>query len=270
MKSRHETVKFFALALAFLLILGMFNGVLSLLSLFTPFFSSNKLDYYKVYGIESEIHHLDIEIHSANFEIEASPEGQFWVESNYKHLKLREKGDKLIIEDQKNFHPNAFSGAEIKLYIPEDYFFDVVCIRTGAGANHLENVQAKKMDIQFGVGQSHLQKISASEEARLEAGAGQLSIRDSSFNNLDLKLGVGEFDFSGQVLGRSKMEMGVGSSQIELEGRLEDYRLDIQKGLGRVHVGQEEFEDRAQIGQGESEISIEGGVGAINIDFSGQ
>lgn len=232
MKSRHETIKFFALALAFFLILGIFNGALSILSFFIPVFSSYKTDDYKHYEIQNDIQTLDLDIHLANLEIDISPNASFQIETNYKHLKVEEKGDKLVIKDKKDFRPNAFSGAVVKLYFPEDCIFNDAVIQTGAGRNDLKNLQAKRLDIRFGVGESYLENVNALEKASLEGGAGALTISDSRFQNLDLELGVGQFDFSGLLLGQNKLEMGVGSSQIELLGTFKDYRLNIKKRIG--------------------------------------
>ncbi|NLL92117.1 MAG: DUF4097 domain-containing protein [Ruminococcaceae bacterium] len=254
--------------MAIILIIGILGGFMHILSFFTPILYSNVAGEYKIYEIENEIKFLDIEIHAVNFEIETSNDSNFRVESNYKYLEVREKENKLIIKDKKDFHFSRNSNVVLKLYIPENATFEEVEIKTGAGETNLETLHAKCVDMQFGAGKAILNNVSVSENAFLEAGVGKLIIKDSTFCNLDLDMGVGNLEFTGTLLGRNFLKMGVGSSQINLSGSLDNYSLDIEKGLGDIYVGDDNFIDNTKLGQGDRKVYFEGGIGSVNIDFS--
>ena len=168
----------------------------------------------------------------------------------------------------KAFYFNIHGKAMLTLYIPENIVLDKVEISTGAGRTDLKNLQANLIDMQFGAGEAILQNISASDNTFIKAGAGKLIIKDSKFHNLDLDMGVGQFEFSGMLLGSNSLKMGVGSSQIDLTGSLDDYKLNIEKGLGDIYVNEDKINNNTQLGQGDRELFFEGGIGSVRINFS--
>ncbi|HHT24701.1 MAG TPA: DUF4097 domain-containing protein [Clostridiaceae bacterium] len=268
MKSWHFTIKYAAIALAVILIISIASGIMHILSFFISTFTPNVTGEYKTYEIENDIDILDIDIHSIDIEVKTTTNSEFRVESNYNYLIVKEKENKLLIEDKKAFYLNLDGKAMITLYIPENKMLDKVEIRTGAGSTDLKNIKTKLIDMQLGAGEAILQNVSASDEAFIETGAGKLSIRDSKLHNLDLDMGVGQFEFSGILLGKNSLKMGVGSSQIDLTGSLDDYTLNIEKGLGDIYVGEDNLKKNTQLGQGDSKLFFEGGVGSVRIDFS--
>ena len=89
----------------------------------------------------------------------------------------------------------------LKLYVPEDTVFDKLDIKTGAGTADLENLRAKTIEMDFGAGKATLMNVFVNDHAFLDTGR-QISIKDSQFNNLDLDMGVGNFEFSGLLLAK--------------------------------------------------------------------
>ncbi|NLZ66044.1 MAG: DUF4097 domain-containing protein [Clostridiaceae bacterium] len=268
MKTWHNIVKYAAIALAVLLIIGVISGIMHMVYRFVPGSASSVTDEYKTYVIKNEMGVLEIDIHAANLEVRTATDSNITVESNYKDLTVKENNSTLLIKDKKAFNFNAMGKIMIKLYIPENKFWNKVDIRTGAGKTDVENLQARFINMKFGAGKAILQNMSASDSASIETGAGQLTIKNSSFCNLDLNMGVGQFEFSGTLTGRNELKMGVGSSHINLTGSLNDYRLKIEKGIGDIYVDNEKVKNDAQLGQGDTDIFFEGGVGSVKIDFS--
>lgn len=270
MKSWHNIIKYAAIALAIILIIGIISGIMHLFSFLISTFTSNVTDDYELYEIKNEIYILDIDIHGIDFEVKKAPDSNFKIETNYRYLTINEKENKLLIKDKKSFYLNLHGRAMIRLYVPENKIFDKVKISTGTGRTDLEKLQAKFLDMQFGAGEVILQNLSASDDVLIEGGVGKLTIKDSSFNNLKLNMGVGQLEFSGILLGENSLQMGVGSSQINLSGSLEDYTLNIDKGLGNIYVDNNNLENNTQLGQGDSEVFFEGGIGSVRINFSEQ
>jgi hypothetical protein len=270
MKSWHNTIKYAAIAFAVLIIIGTVSGLMGFFSLFTPFLSTNAVGEYTTYEIKNEISVLDIDIHSIELEIITSADPNLRVESNYKHLSVVEDNNTLLIKDKSKQFLNAHGLAVLKIYIPENKTFDKVKINFGSSRSNLDSLQARSIDMRFGTGKAVLQKITASDDAYIDAGAGQLVIRDSEFNNLHLEVGVGSFEFTGALFGRNTLNMGIGSSQINLLGSLDDYRLNVVKGLGNIQVDKRSIQDDAQLGQGDIQLFVEGGIGSIRISFAKQ
>ncbi len=268
MKSWHNTIKYTAIAFAVLIIIGMVSGLMGFFSLFTPFVSTNATGEYITYEIKNEINVLDIDIHSIELEIVSGIDSSFSVESNYKHLSVVEENNTLFIKDEDKSFLNIHGLAVLKLYIPENKVFDNVKINLGTGRSNINDLQTNSIAMQFGAGNASLQRISVNNDAYINAGTGQLQIRDSDFNNLHLEMGVGSFEFSGTLLGRNTLNMGVGSSRITLFGSLDDYRLNVVKGLGEFRVANESIQDDTQLGQGDRQLFVDGGIGSIRIDFS--
>ncbi len=268
MNTWHSTVKYAAIALAILLIIGVIGGIIHIISFLVPGFSSKAVGESKTYEIKNEISILDIDIRAINLEVRTSTDSSIRVESNYKYLTVTEKDNRLIIKDKKVPFYNYQGMAITRLYIPNEKIFDRVDFNSGAGRADLENLQAKSIYMKFGAGQTSMKDIFASENAFIEAGAGQLIIKNSSFHNLDLDMGIGQFDFSGTLLGRNMLKMGVGSSRIDLTGSLDYYTLRIEKGLGDIRVNNNSVKDNTILGKGDHELYFEGGVGSAKINFS--
>ena len=268
MRSLHYIVKYAAIALAVLLVVGVLAGVIHLLSYLLPVLSPNVTGEFKTYEIRNEITALKIEVHLVDLEILTATDGSFRVESNCKDLTVSENENELFIKDKKRFFLSGKGKAVLKLLIPEGTVFDEVDISTGAGKTNLENLRAKVIDMNFGAGKVVMQNVFSTDNALIDAGVGKLSIRKSQFNNLELDMGVGDLDFSGTLLGRNVFKLGVGSSQIDLTGSLDDYRVHVEKGIGTVYVGGNNVKNDTQLGQGDTELFCEGGVGSIKINFT--
>lgn len=268
MNTWHSIIKYAAIALAILIIVGVISGIMFVLSHIVPGFVNNAVGEEKTYEIKGDISALDINIHAINLEVRTTTDSKIRVESNYKYLTVTEKDNRLLIKDKKAFFLNFQGKSIIRLYIPDNKVFDRIDINTGAGKADMENLQTKIIYMDFGAGKADLRNISASDNASLKTGAGQLTISNSTFNNLNLNMGVGQFEFSGTLTGQNMLKMGVGSSQIDLSGSLNDYTVKIEKGIGEIRVNNKKVQSDTQLGQGDIELFFEGGVGSAWINFS--
>ncbi|MDI9470496.1 MAG: DUF4097 family beta strand repeat-containing protein [Bacillota bacterium] len=267
MKVWHNIVKYSAIALAIILIVGVTSGIMRVISFFVPVFASHTTAEYKVYEVQNSISVLEIEVLGVDLEVRTADDQEFRVESNYKHLSVTEEGDKLLIRDRNQLHLTRYGVAVIRLYIPEDRLLEKVDIHSGAGSMSIENLMAKTIHMQLGAGKVKIQKMFAADETVIEAGAGSLTIKDSSFHNLDLNMGVGKLEFTGTLYGRNDLQLGIGSSQFDLQGSLADYSFELEKGLGDILINSERISSDTRLGQGDREIRIEGGMGQVRVDF---
>ena len=68
--------------------------------------------------------------------------------------------------------------------------------------------------------------------------------------------------------GKSQLDYGVGETNLTLLGSREDYKIEIDKGIGEAKLEGESMKDDSVYGWGENRIEIDGGIGAIYIEFS--
>ncbi len=222
------------------------------------------LDETKTYEITSEIHSLDVQISAADFKIVSADE--FSVESNLKYLSVSEKDGVLKIVDEPKSNSN-YTNATLTLYVPNSVVFNDVDIETGAAKMTVDTLSANSIELKLGAGDVRFESLNASSEVDIKGGAGQITIVSGTLNDLSLEMGMGELNLTAAVLGDSNLKFGVGESNLTLIGSKDDYKVDIEKGLGSITVDGKKVTDYGSSGNGQNHIEIEGGVGTINLKF---
>ena len=81
-------------------------------------------------------------------------------------------------------------------------------------------------------------------------------------------MGVGKLTLKSRIEGKSDLDYGVGETNLTLLGSSEDYRIEIDKGIGEARLAGESIKDDSVYGWGENRIEIDGGIGAIRVEFS--
>ncbi|MBR4288200.1 MAG: DUF4097 family beta strand repeat protein [Clostridia bacterium] len=260
-----KTVKYCAMAFAIFLIVSIFSGILGAIGLLDGFFGANGvLEESKTYSASSEIKELEIEIAAAKLVLKTSD--AFAVESNLKNLSVKENGDKLTVKEKKRFG-GVLNDASVTIFIPQDTVFDSLSIKTGAGRLTADTLSARRLKLELGAGEVAIEKLEALSSAEIEGGAGKITVSDGKLKDLDLAMGVGRLDLCVALLGESELELGVGESSLTLLGKKEDYTVDIEKGLGSITFDGETLSTQGKQGNGPARVDIEGGVGAIRLDF---
>jgi hypothetical protein len=122
----------------------------------------------------------------------------------------------------------------------------------------------------LGAGKVQFECLNAYTDADIIGGAGEITIASGTLNNLTLEMGVGELNLSIALLGNSDLEFGVGNSKLTLIGNKEDYRVDVKKGIGSISVDGKNVSDFGSSGNGQNNIKVQGGVGAVDIVFKAE
>ena len=78
---------------------------------------------------------------------------------------------------------------------------------------------------------------------------------------------LGEFIFSGKLIGKNEIDSGVGKINIDLLDNLENYTIDVDKGIGTVTLNEKKLEMDRVYGTGKNHLEIDGGIGEIKINF---
>lgn len=222
------------------------------------------LDQAKVYEIKSDIKAIEVRISAADFVIKQG--NAFSVESNLKYLTVSEKNGILTILEEIKVGV-SYTNPALTLYVPEGIVFENVNITTGAGKVTTDTLSAKSLKLQLGAGDVRIDSLYVTSNADIDGGTGKVTITEGAINDLDLTMGVGELNLTAAILGDSDLILGVGKSNLTLIGSKEDYSIDIEKGIGSIKVDGVDVSEFDSEGNGPNNIEIEGGVGAINLNF---
>lgn len=243
--------------------------------LFTLASCGNKIDVVgetKTYEITSEIHTLKIQISAADFTIEHGD--SFYVESNLNSLSVSESNGALVIVDEEHslsgIHSTDYTDAKLKLCIPAGVVFTSVDITTGAARLTADALSANSVALKLGAGNVQFGCLNAYSDADITGGAGQITVASGILHDLELKVGVGELNLTTSLRGNSDLEFGVGKSNLTLIGSKDNYRVDIEKGIGSVSVDGLSVSDFGGSKYGQNYVAIHGGVGDINIVFQAE
>lgn len=270
LKGFQKVVKYAALAFAILLSLSIIGGILGVAGAIFGIHGTVAVGDMRDYKIEGDVVDLDLDISAAELKIVCGEE--FKVKSNLKNLKVNVSGGCLKIEEKTkikiDFFGNGYNDAYLEITLPHDFVFGKVDIDTGAGNVDIERLFAEKIKMSLGAGQVTVEELSASAYADIDGGAGQLNILGGTLKNLDFDMGVGEFNLTASLLGECDLDMGVGRANLTLLGSPDDYTIEFSKGLGSIDFNGDDVENGQIIGNGDTKINIDGGVGAINVKTS--
>ena len=122
----------------------------------------------------------------------------------------------------------------------------------------------------MGAGNVHFECLNACSDADIKGGAGQITVASGTLNDLTLEMGAGKLDLRVTLLGDCDLKFGVGESNLTLIGCKDDYKVDIEKGLGSISVDGKDIFDFDNSANGQNNIKVEGGIGAINIIFKAE
>ena len=262
MNQTQKIIKYFAIALAFLLIFTIITTSINFISAVTNFFSNddNITENLRELEFTMDTSNLDIDVTSSNIIFKTGD--SFKIETNNKKIELKETNDELKIKEKKRNYFNR-KNSDLVITVPVDYKFNKVEIDSGAGVVDIAKLNTEILDFDLGAGKVDVDNLNVLEKTSIEGGAGKISIKNSIINNLDLDMGVGELTLNSLVIGNSKINAGVGKLTLDLIGI--DYKVKVQKGIGEATFNDNNMKDSTYYGEGSNIIEIDGGVGSINI-----
>ncbi len=275
MSAFQKTIKYLAIAFAVFLTVSIIAGILNLLGMFGGFFGDfsgilsgeNAVNKnFETYEVSDDISSLEVEINAASFTVKQGKD--FSVESNLKYLTVEDKSGVLSIREKNDFN-GVYNGAKLTVYVPKNTNFDKVVINTGAGRVDVDYLCADTVELDLGAGEVKINTLIANNDAYINGGAGKVSVLGGALNNLDLDMGIGQMNISSVITGNSKFDLGIGESNIDIIGKKDDYRFNLEKGIGDIRIDGAKIPETRGLGNGENVIDVSGGIGTINIKFKG-
>lgn len=258
MSRTQKIIKNLAIAFAIFLIITIFSSILTGIYAITQIFGKNDIGELKTYEVES-FQSLVIDIKYTNINIKKSD--KYIVETNNSNIEIESSDNKLKISE-KNHNLFKQNMGEITIYIPAN--LDEVKINNGAGSLYIESLITNKLNLNLGAGETIIDNIEANN-CSIDSGIGSFKINDGKLNDLNFDMGVGKTTITALISGNSNLDTGIGNLELNLIG--DDYKLKINKGIGKVIVDKRQVKDNEVIGDGHNNISISGGVGTIKIDY---
>ncbi|MGM9641964.1 MAG: DUF4097 family beta strand repeat-containing protein [Eubacteriales bacterium] len=269
MTELQKVIKYLALALAVFLSVTIIGGLLSALAGLSLIFSDGESDVVgemQTYAVEGEISSLEVDLSGAALQIKTAE--SFAVESNHKYVTVKSDNGRLRIRETKRPFASSPEGVKVTVCIPEGFVFDDVSIDTGAGTVDIEALAADVLELSLGAGRADIRNLTANTRADIDGGAGELTIDGGKLCKLNLEMGVGKLTLKSRLEGKCSLDYGVGETKLILLGSREDYKIRIDKGIGDATLAGEHMNDDSTYGSGSNFIDIDGGIGAIRIDFA--
>ncbi len=197
----------------------------------------------------------------------------------YGNLSHRfEDGELLISYKQDNNWPakmfvdNDIDDQKITLTVPRGAELESALFEFGAAEISMEEIMAKKLYLTVGAGELKADKLTATELARFNVGAGTFSAVDVALTDAELECGVGEMNVSGIFYGDTKAECGVGAMELAVYGEPEQYRGELNCGLGEIDFGTISIEGSGNKTYGtssaERRMDIKCGIGEVDVRFN--
>ncbi len=280
MTSFQKIIKYCATAFAIFLIVTIIGGAVTGLLAISGLTSlkndieENKADSASLqqYTLKTDkIEKLDIDVGAADIIIEKGD--AFKIEHTSDSFDFKQKQGTLKIESELDDASGFFlffSGSDKKqllITVPEKMSFEKVSINAGAGDIYIESLKCGELDFDLGAGQLEADYIKVKKQGNIDGGAGEITVLSGDMKDMDISLGVGKTNITAKLDGKNEIDTGVGEFNLTLMGEKSDYTISAETGIGVFKVEGASIVGEGVIGNGDSAIDIDGGIGAVNVEF---
>lgn len=232
MRAAQGVIKFFALCLAGVILVGIFAALVGGVALVGQIVSGDETSSSDVETIwtsnntdAAKITKLEIKTGATSVRLIESDELNFSIETNNKYVSSRQIGNTLYVEEESHFiFSGFFDAGTTVIYVPKAVKLRDVKISVGAGAFTADKIYTEAIEFKLGAGKTKVGELIATESARVEGGAGYMEINGGKLHDLHLELGAGKTKVRAEVTGDSKVESGVGKLELTLIGSKDNYK----------------------------------------------
>lgn len=266
MSGLQKAIKYGALAFAAFLIISIIGGIVGGLALMANIFDNRDVinDTFTDLNINTNYNSLDIDLISSNLTIKKGD--TLKAETNNSNISIKQENNRIYIKEKKTGWFTNITG-DLVIYVPTDLIFNDINIDSGAGKINIDFLIANQLELDLGAGNVKIDYLDVLKRGEVNGGAGEFSILNGHMNNMDFDLGVGKIVLTSNLIGTSKIDCGVGETNINLLGTKDDYQISIDKGIGSITINDESVNGNTYYGNGINKVDIDGGIGSININF---
>ena len=265
MTTAQKIIKYCAIAFAVFLIVSIIGGIVGAVTS-VPALVSDGRGEMETYAVTETVKNLEIDLSGARLEIKTGD--RFSVESDHKYLRVENADGTLAIKEDRPAFGFSTEGVQVILTVPENFTFEKTAISTGAGMVKVDTLSSQRLSLDLGAGEVDIGTLTATDRASINGGAGELRIDGGELADLDLNIGVGEADLESRLTGNCSIDYGVGELNLTLTGTPDDYCITLDKGVEKATLDGKKMSDDVKYGNGETSIEIDGGVGAMKIEFT--
>lgn len=274
MTTTQKIIKYLAIAFALFLVISIFSIIFGLSREIISSINNDKkeselLEEYTT--ISNNVNNIEsFKIDISNDDIEIKEGEKFEVKTNDPDVKFYHENSKVKIKSDKTFswHINNSSRGTIIIYLPNEFNISELDLNLGAGKIDIDKIFVETLLMDLGAGTMTAKEINVYEKAAINGGAGNININSGTINNLNLKLGAGNASIQSDLTGSNTLTTGVGKLNLGLSRSKDNYKFDINKGLGNIILNDFDVSEDTLIGDGETKIKINGAVGNIIINTS--
>lgn len=274
MTTTQKIIKYLAIAFALFLVISIFSIIFGLSREIISSINNDKkeselLEEYTT--ISNNVNNIEsFKIDISNDDIEIKEGEKFEVKTNDPDVKFYHENSKVKIKSDKTFswHLSNSSRGTIIIYLPNEFNISELDLNLGAGKIDIDKIFVETLLMDLGAGTMTAKEINVYEKAAINGGAGNININSGTINNLNLKLGAGNASIQSDLTGSNTLTTGVGRLNLGLSRSKDNYRFDINKGLGNIILNDFDVSEDTLIGDGETKIKINGAVGNIIINTS--
>ncbi len=268
MSELQRIIKYFAIAFAASLILGIISSIYyagSFLNQFTFSDDDEISTKTETSEVSPSTKTLDIDLGASQLYIK---EGEtFSVETNNKYVTIKQNGSRLAIKEKSHMFSKASRHNKVTIYIPVGMEFSDVSITTGAGVVDVSALTARDLDLELGAGEIVLNNLTVHHETSIESGAGEVTINKGNLHDLSLEAGVGECTLNTILTGEADITAGIGEVTVNLLDSRDNYTVYVEKGIGEITINGKKCHNETTYGIGPTKLEVEGGIGSISINF---
>lgn len=256
MNKAQKIIKYLAVALAIYLICEIFIILANIIGIVGSSLNTSS----KNINVPSSSAYLLVDLNSSNLIIKEGD--KFTYQTTNENIKVTEENSKLIIKEKNDL---KLKSSEVIVTIPKDMTLNDTIINVDIGKVTIESLTTESLGLNVGAGNVEINKLVVTKNCEIDGGAGNITINNANLYSADIDLGIGKTIITGTINGKSEIDTGIGNLELNLIGTLNDYELDISKGVGSITLNDKELKDEQKIGTGNNEIGIDGGIGAIKI-----
>lgn len=274
MTTTQKIIKYLAIAFALYLVISIFSIIFGLSREIISSINNDKkesklLEEYTT--ISNNVNNIEsFKIDISNDDIEIKEGEKFEVKTNNPDVKFYHENSIVKIKSDKTFswHLSNSSRGTIIIYLPNEFNISELDLNLGAGKIDIDKIFVETLLMDLGAGTMTAKEINVYEKATINGGAGKINIYSGTINNLNLKLGAGNASIESDLTGSNTLTTGVGKLNLGLSRSKDNYKFDINKGLGNIILNDFDVSEDTLIGDGETKIKINGAVGNIIINTS--
>lgn len=185
-----------------------------------------------------EVEKLEVEAGGCSFRTLKSEDASFYVEASDtgRFQAYVEDGTLYVRAATSTRSLSDWGKCEVRLYVPEGFYFREVDIEFGAGLLEFEGLRADRVTLGVGAGQITVDGLAANS-LEAEIGMGQMELKGLEVKSLDADIGMGELVARGSVNGDVDVSCSMGNVDMEITGRQEDFNYELTGAMGNIDLG---------------------------------